>query len=246
MKSPDPQATSVPADPPPRAPLREPFPDLAPVPFLDAHGQRALLDAVRAILAAAPAYRPRMPRTGQPLSVRMTNAGPLGWVPTRAGYGYQAHHPETGRSWPAIPALALEAWKTFGSDPHPPEACLVNLYDPGSRMGLHQDLDEEDLGAPVVSLSLGDEAVYRLGNAERRGAPTRSFRLRSGDAFTLQGAARLAYHGVDRVVAHTAPPGLDMADILPDGGRINLTLRRVTKPDATKPDATKPDATRPG
>ncbi|MEM7567661.1 MAG: alpha-ketoglutarate-dependent dioxygenase AlkB [Pseudomonadota bacterium] len=199
------------------------------MPFLDADGQRALLNQVRAVLAEAPAYRPRMPRTGQPLSVRMTNAGPLGWVPTKAGYGYQAHHPETGRPWPTIPALALEAWHAFGDDPHPPDACLINLYDPGSRMGLHQDFDEEDLGAPVVSLSLGDEAVYRLGNAERRGAPTRSFRLRSGDAFTLKGAARLAYHGVDRIVPGTAPTAFDLADILPDGGRINLTLRRARR-----------------
>ncbi len=215
--------------------MKGPFPNLAPVAFLTPAEQRDLLDQVRAVLAAAPSYQPRMPRTNKPLSVRMTNAGPLGWVPTKAGYGYQATHPEDGRPWPAIPALAMRAWEALADYAHPPEACLINLYDPGARMGLHQDWDEEDSLAPVVSLSLGDEAVYRLGNAERRGAPTRSFRLRSGDAFTLQGEARLAYHGVDRVVAHTAPPGLDMTDILPDGGRINLTLRRVTKAGGAKP-----------
>ena len=207
-----------------------PFPDLVPAAYLDVAGQAALLEQIAGVLAAAPPYRPRMPRTGQPLSVRMTNAGPLGWVPTRAGYGYQATHPETGRTWPPIPPLALKAWERFADYPHPPEACLINLYDPGARMGLHQDFDEEDVAAPVVSLSLGDEAVYRLGNAERRGAPTRSFRLRSGDAFTLGGEARLAYHGVDRVVPGTAPMLPGFRDLMPEGGRINLTLRRVTKP----------------
>lgn len=216
---------------------KPPFPDLAPVPFLDAANQAILVAQLCDIFRIAPPYRPRMPRTGQPLSVRMTNAGPLGWVPTKAGYGYQPTHPETAQPWPAIPALALEAWQAFADYPHPPEACLINLYDPGSRMGLHQDFDEEEIAAPVVSLSLGDEAVYRLGNAERRGAPTRSFRLRSGEAFTLQGAARLAYHGVDRVVPDTSPPIPGFAELMPKGGRINLTLRRVTRPTESSPRA---------
>lgn len=206
-----------------------PLPDLAPDAWLDAAAQAALWRQVRAVLRAAPAYQPRMPRTDQPLSVRMTNAGPLGWVPTKAGYGYQPAHPETGEPWPPIPPLALEAWKRFGDWPHPPEACLINLYGPGSRMGLHRDFDEAEVRAPVVSLSLGQDAVYRLGNVETRGAPTRSFRLASGDVMTLKGEARLAFHGVDRIVPGTGPEFDGWREVLPEGGRVNLTLRRVTK-----------------
>ena len=129
-------------------------------------------------------------------------------------------HPETGRPWPPIPALALRAWRDLAAYALPPEACLVNLYDAGARMGLHQDRDEADFEAPVVSLSLGDTALFRWGGTERRG-PTRSIRLASGDAIVLGGAARLAFHGIDRVIGGSST-------LLADGGRINLTLRRVT------------------
>jgi alkylated DNA repair protein (DNA oxidative demethylase) len=192
--------------------------------YLDRDEQKALLEEMREILRAAPPFTPRMPRTGKPFSVRMTNCGPLGWVSDVEGYRYQANHPETGRPWPPFPRAALAAWAELAPDSPPPEACLVNVYGASARMGLHQDRDEAELSAPVVSLSLGDDAVFRIGGANRH-SPTRSLRLRSGDAISLGGAARLAFHGVDRIVAGTST-------LLQEGGRINLTLRRVTKATA--------------
>jgi len=190
--------------------------------FLDHEGREALLAALRAIIAAAPLFQPRMPRTGKPFSVRMTNCGPLGWVSDIAGYRYQPTHPETGALWPEMPPILTRAWEALADYPHPPEACLVNYYASAARMGLHQDRDEADFSAPVVSLSLGDEAIFRVGGV-RRNDPTRSLRLKSGDAIVLGGDARLAFHGVDRIVAGTS-------DLLAEGGRFNLTLRRVTAP----------------
>jgi DNA oxidative demethylase len=157
------------------------------------------------------------------MSVRMTNCGPLGWMTDEHGYRYQATHPVTGAPWPPIPALLMEAWRTLAGYPRPPQACLVNFYGSGARMGLHQDRDEEDFHAPVVSLSLGDTCLFRIGATTRHG-PTRSFRLASGDAVVLGGEARLAFHGVDRVIPGTSR-------LLAEGGRINLTLRRVTRSD---------------
>ena len=143
--------------------------------FLDAKAQKALLSALRAAIAEAPLFQPRMPRTGKPFSVKMTNCGPLGWVSDVGGYRYQPEHPETGRPWPPMPAIALDAWAALSGYPHPPEACLVNYYAPDTRMGLHQDRDEADFSAPVVSLSLGDDAVFRVGGTKRND-PTRSLR----------------------------------------------------------------------
>ena len=160
-----------------------------------------------------------MPKSGQPFSVRMTNCGPLGWVSDEAGYRYQPRHPITGAPWPPMPAIVREAWDALGGYPHPAEACLINVYAPTARMGLHQDRDEHDFAAPVVSLSLGDTCLFRIGGTTRSD-PTRSFRLGSGDAVVLAGEARLAFHGVDRIIRGTST-------LLPDGGRINLTLRRV-------------------
>jgi alkylated DNA repair protein (DNA oxidative demethylase) len=195
--------------------------------FLDRAAQAALVAALRSAVAEAPFFTPEMPRTGKPFSVRMTNLGPLGWVSDRAfGYRYQAQHPATGRPWPSIPEMVLDIWRKVASYPHPPEACLVNHYAPGARMGLHQDRDEEDFAAPVVSLSLGDTCLFRIGGTER-GGPTRSLKLSSGDVVVLGGAARLAFHGVDRLYPGTSTL---LKDWLPEGGRINLTLRRVTKP----------------
>jgi DNA oxidative demethylase len=189
--------------------------------FLDRAAQEALRDAIAAILREAPLFRPRMPRTGKPFSVEMSNCGPLGWVSDEAGYRYQPTHPETGRAWPAIPARFLEAFATIAPGAPPPEACLINFYAAGARMGLHQDRDEDELSAPVVSLSLGDAALFRVGGLKRN-APTRSFRLVSGDAMSLAGEGRLAFHGVDRIFAGSST-------LIPQGGRINLTLRRVTR-----------------
>jgi DNA oxidative demethylase len=187
--------------------------------YLGRAAQEALLAAVRAAIRQAPLYTPTMPRTGQPFSVRMTNCGSLGWVSDAGGYRYQPTHPTTGWPWPAIPDLALRAWRDLAGDGSTPEACLINVYAPTARMGLHQDRDEQDFTAPVVSLSLGDTCLFRVGGT-RRSDPTRSFRLTSGDAVVLGGATRLAFHGVDRIMPGTST-------LLPEGGRINLTLRRV-------------------
>jgi len=191
--------------------------------YLASGEQDSLLAAVRSVVEAAPLFTPVMPRTGKPFSVRMSNCGPLGWVSDRDGYRYQPNHPVTGAPWPPIPDLLLQAWSDLSGYPHPPQACLINFYDASAKMGLHQDRDEEDFSAPVVSLSLGDTALFRIGGA-KRGDSTRSFRLASGDALVLGGEARLAFHGVDRIIAGSS-------NLLKDGGRINLTLRRVTKPD---------------
>jgi alkylated DNA repair protein (DNA oxidative demethylase) len=190
--------------------------------YLDRAAQQELLAAVRAVIAEAPLYVPRMPRSGAPMSVMMTNCGSLGWVTdAERGYRYQTTHPETGAPWPPIPGMLLRAWRELGGYPHEPQACLVNYYPPTARMGLHQDKDEQDFAAPVVSLSLGDTGLFRVGGLKRN-APTRSLRLASGDAVVLGGKGRLAYHGVDRILPKTST-------LLPEGGRINLTLRRVTK-----------------
>lgn len=188
--------------------------------FLDRDQQEALLAAVRHVLAEAPLFQPLMPKSGAPFSVEMTNCGPLGWVSDRAGYRYQPHHPVTGRPWPAMPDLVRDSWRRLaGADTPEPEACLINYYDARARMGLHQDRDEESFDAPVVSLSLGDTCLFRYGGLERRG-PTRSFKLASGDALLIGGASRLCFHGVDRLY-----PG--SSTLLAEGGRFNLTLRRV-------------------
>lgn len=189
---------------------------------LDRAAQEALLAAIRTVVAEAPLYTPVMPRSGKPMRVRMTNCGPLGWVTDKAGgYRYQAHHPVTGRAWPAMPDTLLALWRAILPEAPQPEACLVNFYDSQARMGLHQDRDEEDLSAPVLSVSLGDTGLFRLGGTHR-GARTRSFRLASGDVVVLGGAARLAHHGVDRIYPGTS-------DLLAHGGRLNLTMRRVRR-----------------
>lgn len=196
--------------------------------YLDEAAQDRLLAAIVRVAEAAPLFTPRMPRTGKPFSVRMTNCGGLGWVSDERGYRYQPDHPDTGKPWPAMPGEVLAAWRDLSGYPHPPDACLVNVYEPAARMGLHQDRDEEELDAPVVSLSLGVEAVFRYGGHDRRD-PTRSIRLRSGDALVLGGASRLVFHGVDRLV----PGGSERVDrcgLTGPGGRINLTLRKVTRP----------------
>jgi DNA oxidative demethylase len=188
--------------------------------YLDGQAQVALFAAVRQVIRAAPLYTPRMPRSGKPFSVRMTNCGELGWVSDEAGYRYQATHPASGAPWPPMPNILIAAWRALATYPHPPEACLVNFYAPTARMGLHQDRDEQDFAAPVVSLSLGDACLFRIGQTRRN---TQSLRLVSGDAVVLGGNARLAFHGVDRIIPGTST-------LLPGGGRINLTLRRVSKP----------------
>jgi alkylated DNA repair protein (DNA oxidative demethylase) len=190
--------------------------------YLPCEAQEAMLAAVLAVIARAPLYTPRMPRSGKPMSVRMTNCGRLGWMTDEGGYRYQPTHPRTGAPWPPIPDCLLRSWTELSGYPLTAEACLVNVYGADARMGLHQDRDEEDLAAPVVSLSLGDACLFRIGGT-RRHDPTVSFRLASGDALVLGGQARLAFHGVDRIIPGTS-------SLLAGGGRINLTLRRVTRP----------------
>ena len=129
--------------------------------------QRALVEAVREVLRAAPLFQPTMPRTGKPFSVRMTNCGALGWVSDSAGYRYQPTHPATGTAWPPIPGLLLDLWARHAGDAPPPEACLVNWYEADARMGLHQDRDEETFEAPVLSVSLGDDCRFRIGGTRR-------------------------------------------------------------------------------
>lgn len=190
--------------------------------YMNKMDQPRLVEELRLAIAEAPFFTPIMPRTGRPFSVRMSNLGPLGWVSDRTGYRYQATHPETGKPWPEIPAMVLGIWRKVSDYPHDPEACLVNYYREGAKMGLHRDEDEDDFSAPVVSISLGDTAVFRIGGTER-GGKTETLKLASGDVLVMGGSSRLCYHGIDRVLTGTSA-------LLKDGGRINLTLRRVTKP----------------
>lgn len=184
--------------------------------------QHALLADIRAVVAQAPLYSPAMPRSGSPYSVRMSNCGSHGWVSDRKGYRYTALHPVTQRPWPEIPRAVLELWRATTGVSYDPEACLINYYGADARLGLHRDEDEEAREAPILSVSLGDTAVFRLGGPERR-SPTRSVRLGSGDLVVLEGPSRNWFHGVDRILSGTSR-------LLTEGGRFNLTLRRVTPP----------------
>lgn len=190
--------------------------------YLDRDSQCALLAAIEEVLVAAPLATPRMPKSGRPFTVRMSNCGPLGWTSDESGYRYQEVHPVTGRRWPPIPGPLTAIWDAIARYPHAPECCLINFYGPTAKMGLHQDRDEQEFNAPVVSISLGDSCLFRVGG-KNRGGPTRAFRLNSGDVLVLGGEARLAFHGVDRIYAGTSR-------LLREGGRINLTMRRVTAP----------------
>ena len=188
--------------------------------FFGAKEQEILAEIVRDIAREAPLFTPQMPRTGKPLSVRMTNCGKLGWLTDKnQGYRYQGHHPKTGKPWPEIPKMLNDLWAEVAGFPQEPEACLVNYYDANAKMGLHQDSDEKNFEAPVVSVSLGDACLFRIGGTVRKGT-TKSFKLESGDVLVMGGDARLRFHGVDRIYPGTS-------DLLKKNGRINLTLRRV-------------------
>jgi alkylated DNA repair protein (DNA oxidative demethylase) len=190
--------------------------------FFSNSEQEELLHQIREATRQAPLFLPKMPRTGKPMSVRMTNMGTLGWVTDQQnGYRYQETHPDTGSNWPAIPKALLDLWQEKSGYAHPPEACLVNFYQDDAKMGLHQDRDEVDFDAPVLSVSLGNACLFRVGGV-KRGGKTTSFRLESGDVMMLSSPARLAFHGVDKIYPATS-------ELLKSGGRINLTVRRVTK-----------------
>lgn len=185
---------------------------------LDATAQAALAAEVLAAVEDAPFHRQVTPG-GKPMSVESTGLGPLSWVSDRLGYRYEPRHPLTGRPWPPLPAILRDLWAELADAEVPADACLVNLYRESARMGLHRDEDEADFGFPVLSISLGDTALFRIGGLKRTD-PTRSVRLASGDVCLLSGEARLAYHGVDRII-----PG--SSRLIPGGGRLNLTLRRA-------------------
>lgn len=192
---------------------------------LDPETQEALVSAVRSVARRAPMFHP-VTRWGKEMSVRMTSAGAVGWVSDRRGYRYAPRHPE-GMAWPEIPAEVLQLWEAVAPEGveaaaalRQPECCLINYYGEGARMGLHQDRDEADFSQPVVSVSLGDEGLFRVGNVAR-GGKTESLWLGSGDVVVMGGAARLVHHGVDRI-------RFGSSGLLRDGGRINLTLRVVT------------------
>ncbi|MGF1453953.1 MAG: alpha-ketoglutarate-dependent dioxygenase AlkB [Alphaproteobacteria bacterium] len=188
---------------------------------LDRAEQDALVRDLRTVMAVAPLYRPAMPRTGQPYSALMTNCGPLGWVSDRAGYRYQDRHPETGQRWPDIPDRLLALWNRYAEGSQAPEAALITFYTETAKLGLHVDSTEEDRTAPVLSVSLGDTAVFRMGGLRRTDA-TRSVKLTSGTVVVMGGAARLAYHGVDRILGGSSR-------LFGEGGRLSVTLRRVTR-----------------
>ena len=189
--------------------------------YFDRAQQEQLLAQLRQAVVDAPLFTPVMPRSGKPFSVRMTNLGPLGWVSDKSGYRYQQLHPVTGEPWPAMPEMLAKLWADVAGYPHPPEACLVNFYNADARMGLHQDRDELDFKAPVVSVSLGDSGLFRWGGTTR-GGKTQSVKLASGDVLVMGGESRLCFHGIDRILPGTST-------LLKDGGRINLTMRRVAK-----------------
>jgi len=179
--------------------------------------QSAVLGDILQIIEQAPLFSP-MTAYGRKMSVRMTSAGRLGWYSDRSGYRYVERHP-AGTTWPPIPDSVLEIWQAFLPDAPPPDSCLVNYYGEGARMGLHKDRDEGDFSFPVLSVSLGDDALFRMGSTTRRGK-TSSVWLKSGDVVVIGGAARRAYHGIDRI-------RFGSSTLVPGGGRFNLTLRVV-------------------
>jgi len=183
--------------------------------FLDRAAQERMVEQIRGVVAAAPFVTPVTP-SGRKMSVSMTSAGQVGWVTDRAGYRYEPTHP-AGQPWPPIPPSVLAVWDALSGADRRPDCCLVNLYRGSARMGLHQDRDEADFTQPVLSISLGDDALFRVGNTERGGS-TESLWLKSGDVLVLAGQARLLYHGIDRVRAGSSA-------LLTGGGRLNLTLR---------------------
>ncbi|MEL6450908.1 MAG: alpha-ketoglutarate-dependent dioxygenase AlkB [Pseudomonadota bacterium] len=184
---------------------------------LDTTAQAGLVADVRAVAAAAPMFSPQTPY-GKPMTVKMTSAGAVGWYADASGYRYAPRHPN-GCAWPPIPAAVLGLWHDLTGVERAPDCCLINYYGEGARMGMHQDKDEASFDWPVLSVSLGDAGLFRIGNTTR-GGKTESLWLESGDVVVMGGAARLTYHGVDRI-------RFGSSSLLPKGGRINLTCRVV-------------------
>jgi alkylated DNA repair protein (DNA oxidative demethylase) len=194
--------------------------------FLDAATQEALAAEIAGVIARAPLFVSRMPKSGLPMSVRMTNCGPLGWISvTPQGSRSEPRPPETGPPRPPIPQPLPDLWRAPTGYTTPPEACLVNGYADDAKMGLHQDRDEADFDAPILSLSLGADCRFRFGGSKRADR-TVAVTLSSGDALVFGGQARLCFHGVDRILPSILTPL--PAALAGQGARVNLTLRRVT------------------
>lgn len=180
-----------------------------------------LLRAIETIAAEAP-FRHMVTPGGFTMSVAMTSCGEAGWVTDRGGYRYAPVDPETGQPWPAMPSrfrrLAEQAAATAGFAGFAPDACLINRYEPGAKMSLHQDKDETDFAAPIVSVSLGLPAIFMFGGLKRGDKPRR-YRLAHGDVVVWGGPSRLAYHGIAPLAEGTHP--------LLGHQRINLTFRKA-------------------
>jgi DNA oxidative demethylase len=180
-----------------------------------------LIADLRAIVAQAP-FRHMLTPGGHRMSVAMTNCGSVGWVTDHTGYRYDADDPESAKPWPAMPLsfrkLAGQAAARVGFDGFAPDACLINRYQPGARMSLHQDKDELDVGAPIVSVSLGLPAIFLFGGLKRSDKPSR-YRLEHGDIAVWGGPMRLAFHGI--------APLADGEHAVMGRQRINLTFRKA-------------------
>ena len=185
--------------------------------FLPSSDQLRLVKELREVAAQAPVFSPKT-KSGKPMSVRLTAAGDFGWFSDQRGYRYVEHHP-SGVNWPAIPDSIMAIWQAVAGAAPDPECCLINFYGEGARMGLHQDRDEANFDWSVVSISLGDDALFRVGGTER-GGKTESIWLQSGDVAVMGGPARLNYHGIDRIK-------FGSSSLLKEGGRLNITLRVV-------------------
>lgn len=190
---------------------------------LTREAQAEIRDAARTVVSQAPLFRPTMPGSGQPFSYTMTNCGELGWVADRQGYRYQQNHPDTGKRFPVMPqviqelalALALET----GNSGFRPESCLLNFYRKGQKLGLHQDNTENNLSAPIVSISLGDSGVFILGGFHRADE-TKQYIIQSGDCIVMSGESRSYFHSFKGIMTNTS-------SLLKNGGRLNLTIRQV-------------------
>ncbi len=208
-------------------PLAEPAARLPEGVIFRAHAlvmkdQTQLWDDVRGIIATAPLARLRTKGGGQ-TSAAMTNCGAAGWWSDPKGYRYVTANPATGASWPAFPPSFLAAVRKIARDsPWPdfaPDACLINFYEPGAKMGLHQDKDERDFAHPIITVCLGDDADFLIGGFSRSDK-TQALIVRSGDALIMGGASRMRFHGVRKIYPGTSP--------LPDvGGRFSLTFRKA-------------------
>jgi len=201
---------------------REPLEEGAVLLRAFASPDAAALVADAAVVARAAPFRHLVVPGGHTMSVAMTNCGRVGWVSDRTGYRYDPHDPATGSPWPAIPAsflaLAARAAAEAGFPNYDPDACLINRYTAGCKLGLHQDRDEKDAWSPIVSVSLGLPATFLWGG-RKRGDPVRRMRLESGDVVVWGGRARFVYHGVAPLKAGDHP--------LTGSARINLTFRKV-------------------